>query len=491
MPTGVAGLDAILSGGLPTHRFFLVQGSPGSGKTTLAMQFLLEGKRQGERCLYVTLSESEDEILGVAHSHGWDLSGIKIFDLSVIEHHLSDEEENSLFNPADVELKEALEPLLAEIEALRPQRVAFDSLSEMRMLASNPLRYRQRILALKQRLARCGCTSLFLDDRTSDPHGDLQLQSLAHGVLEIEQWSPSYGAERRRLRVLKMRGVRFIGGYHDVAIHTGGATVFPRLAVVPSDAAVATAAERLPSSNVAIDKLLGGGPARGTSTLVVGPAGSGKSNLVTLYAVAAASRGERVAFFTFEETRVQFCRRAEGIGLDVNKHLQSGRLSIRQIDPAEISPSEFGNLLRDAVEGENARVVVIDSLNGYLNSMPEEKALALQMHELLTYLSLRGVATFLLLAQHGLVGTTMTSPIDVSYVADNVIMTRYFEAAGRVRKALSVVKNRAGAHESTIRELMISDKGIEVGPPLADFEGVLSGIPRWIGEQRDLMKGDG
>ena len=485
VPTGVAGLDNILGGGLPAHRFFLVQGAPGSGKTTLAMQFLLEGVRAGESCLYVTMSESEDEIFGVARSHGWDLSKIKIFDLSVLEHHLRDEEENSLFNPADVELKEAMQPLMAEIEKHRPQRIAFDSLSEMRMLASNPLRYRQRILALKQVLARSGTTSLFLDDRTSDPNGDLQLQSLAHGVIELEQWTPSYGSDRRKLRVVKLRGVRFIGGFHDVTIERGGAVVYPRL--VAADHAVKVSPERLPSSNSELDALMGGGPARGTSSLIVGPAGSGKSNLVTLYTVAAAARGERVAVFTFEETSVQFCRRSEGVGLHVQEHIDSGRLSVRQIDPAEISPSEFAHAVRTVVEDQGARVVVLDSLNGYLNAMAEEKQLALQMHELLTYLCLRGVATFLVMAQHGLVGATMVSPIDVSYVADNVIMTRYFEAGGRVRKALSVVKNRAGAHESTIRELHVTSTGLDLGPPLIGFRGVLTGVPAWVGEEAELL----
>lgn len=484
MPTGVPGLDKILRGGFPARRLFLVQGQPGSGKTTLALQFLLEGVRQGERCLYVTLSESEEEIQDVARSHGWSLEGIVIYDLSLVEHQLSEAEENSLFHPAEVDLHETTQPVLDQIAEQKPVRVVFDSLSELRMLAVHPLRYRRRILALKQHLAKHGCTTLFLDDGTSDPNGDLQLQSLAHGVIEVDQKAPEYGRERRQLRVLKMRGVAFIGGHHDLSIEKGGAVVYPRL--IAAEHHTAFSPELVKSSLASLDSLVGGGPPRGTSTLIVGPAGAGKSMLMSLYAFAAAERGERAAVFAFEESQIQFVTRSIGLGLDAERHLDSGRVTFKQINSAELSPSEFAHLVRSAVE-EGARVVGIDSLNGYLNAMPAENALALQMHELLMYLNHQGVATFLVMAQHGLVAATMKAPVDVSYIADNVLMLRYFEAGGRVRKALSVVKKRSGPHETAIRELLLTPGQIEVGPPLEEFDGVLTGVPSYLGSSKRLL----
>ncbi len=485
LSSGITGLDEILGGGYPSHRLCLVQGSPGSGKTTIGLQFLLDGVKNGETCLYVTLSETEEEIVAVAASHGWSLEGVHVFDLSVIESNLELGAENSLFNPADVELEEATEPLLARIAALKPDRVVFDSLSEMRMLAAHPLRYRRRILGLKQHLARLGSTALFLDDRTSDPKGDLQLQSLAHGVIELDQRAPSYGPDRRQLRIVKMRGVRYAAGFHDVAIERGGAIVYPRL--TGAKPVVKWKPEPLPSGRPALDALMGGGPGRGTSTLVVGPAGVGKSMLVSLYAAAAAERGEPSALFSFEESLAQFTTRSAGIGIDVAKHLASGLVRFEHIDPAELSPSGFVSKIRKAVEDDGVRVVGIDSLNGYLNAMSEEKALALQLHDLLSYLGDRGVATFMVVTQHGIVGSDMSTPIDVSYVADNVILMRYFEAGGRVKKALSVVKNRSGAHEPTIRELVVTPGQVEIGPPLASFRGVLTGVPVFIGDGDGLL----
>ncbi len=488
MPSGIPGLDTILRGGLPKHRLLLVQGPPGSGKTTLALQFLMEGVRRGERCLYVTLSESEEEIHGVAASHGWTFDGIDVYDLSLIEHQLRDDEENSLFHPAEVELHETTQPVLEVIAEQKPARVVFDSLSELRMLAVHPLRYRRRVLALKQHLAKHGCTTMFLDDGTSDPKGDLQLQSLAHGVLEVDQRLPSYGRERRHLRVLKMRGVDFLGGCHDLAILRGGAVVYPRL-VAAEHKVEFDHDEVVPSGVPALDALMGGGPPRGTSTLIVGPAGSGKSTLVSLYAHAAAERGERAALFSFEESKEIFLARSRSLGLDVAKHCKSGLITYQQIDPAELSPTEFACQVQSVVEREGARIVAIDSLNGYLNAMPDETSLMLQLNELLTTLNQLGAATFLVMAQHGLVGTAMVAPVDVSYVADNVLMTRYFEAGGRVRKALSVIKKRSGAHESTIRELLLSSAGVTVGAALQDFRGVLTGIPVFEGDRKDLMEG--
>lgn len=488
LATGVPGLDEVLRGGLPARRLFLVQGAPGSGKTTIALQFLLEGVRRGERCLYVTLSESEEEIGDVAASHGWTFTGIDVHDLSAIEHQLHQDAENTVFHPAEVELHETTRPVLAAIAERKPKRVVFDSLSELRMLAVNPLRYRRRILALKQHLALHGCTTLFLDDGTSDPSGDLQLQSLAHGVIEVEQRAPVYGRERRQLRVVKMRGVKFVGGYHDFAIERGGARVFPRL-VAAEHGARFDEAELVQSGLPALDALLGGGPARGTSTLVVGPAGSGKSMIVTQYAHAAAARGERVAMFLFEESRAVFLARARGLGVPMDGFVDDGTVIVRQVDPAEMSPSEFVQLVRAVVEQDGARCVVIDSLNGYLNAMPEERFLALQLHELLSYLGLRGVATFLVMVQHGIFGTNMHAPVDVSYVADNVVLLRFFEAGGSMRKALSVVKKRTGKHESTIRMLETADGALVVGPPLTDFHGVLTGVPVYTGAAPSLVKG--
>lgn len=487
-PTGINGLDTVLRGGLPSRRLFLVQGQPGSGKTTLALQFLLEGVRRGEGCLYVTLSESEEEIQGVAASHGWSLDGIVIYDLSLVEHQLREGEENSLFHPGEVELQETTQPVLEQIASQRPVRVVFDSLSELRMLAVHPLRYRRRILSLKQHLAKHGCTTLFLDDGTSDPKGDLQLQSLAHGVIELEQRAPAYGKERRQLRVLKMRGVNIAGGHHDFAIEKGGAVVYPRLTA--SEHHSEFKPEAVSSGLAPLDALVGGGLARGTSTLLIGPAGAGKSLLMSLYAFAAAERGERAAIFAFEESLKSFVTRSRGLGLDADRHLDSGRLTFQQINPAELSPSEFAHLVRQTVEEDGARVIGIDSLNGYLNAMPAEKALALQMHELLTYLNQQGATTFLVMAQHGLVGSTMNSPVDVSYIADNVLMLRYFEAGGRVRKALSVVKKRSGPHESAIRELLLTPGQIEVGPSLDEFSGVLTGVPSYQGSAKRLLQED-
>jgi circadian clock protein KaiC len=480
--TGVPGLDDVLRGGLPVQRLFLIQGAPGSGKTTIALQFLLEGVRRGERCLYVTLSESEEEIEGVAASHGWSFDGIDVYDLSAIEHQLEQDAENTIFHPAEVELHETTRPVLETIAARKPQRVVFDSLSELRMLAVNPLRYRRRILALKQHLAAHGCTTLFLDDGTSDPTGDLQLQSLAHGVIEVEQRAPVYGRERRQLRIVKMRGVKFVGGYHDFAIERGGARVFARL-VAAEHSARFDENELVKSGLPELDALLGGGPTRGTSTLVVGPAGSGKSMIVTQYAHAAAMRGEKVAMFLFEESRAVFLSRARGLGLGMEQLVERGQVVVRQIDPAEMSPSEFVQLVRAAVEDEGARCVVIDSLNGYLNAMPEERFLTLQLHELLSYLGLRGVATFLVMVQHGIFGSQMAAPVDVSYVADNVLLLRFFEANGRMRKALSVVKKRTGNHEATIRALDLSNGALKVGAPLEEFHGVLTGVPVYTGDK--------
>lgn len=470
--TGIPGFDDVLTGGFTRSRVYLIQGDPGVGKTTLGLQFLLDGAAQGEAGLYLTLSETKSELYAVAGSHGWDLDTINIFEFAAADE-LHSQVESTIFHPSEMELGEAMERLLAQVEKVKPRRVVIDSLSEIRMLAQNPLRYRRQILGMKHYFSSRDCTVLLLDDRNLE-NGDTQLLTLAHGVVMLEQLSPLYGAERRRMRVSKFRGVKFRGGYHDFAIRTGGIVVFPRL--VAAEHRTPFHPEKLESGLPAIDALLGGGIDRGTSTLLTGPAGSGKSALAVQFAVAAARRGENVDMFIFDESRGTLYARSEALKMDLQTHIDSGRFKLHQIDPAEIPPGEFAQLIRDAVEQRNVSVLVIDSLNGYLNAMPEERFLTIQMHELLTYLGHQGVATILVVAQHGIVGANMLTPVDVSYLADTVVLLRYYELAGQIRKAISVVKKRSGAHERTIRPLNLED-GIDVGPPLTEFRGVLSGTP--------------
>jgi circadian clock protein KaiC len=481
--TGIAGLDDVLCGGLPRNRIYLVQGDPGVGKTTLALQFLLEGLRAAEPCLYVTLSESHEEIEAVAHSHGWDITKLHVYELSAAEQSQHAEAENTLFVSSEVELHEATNTLLETIERVKPARVVIDSLSELRLLAQSPLRYRRQILSLKEYFVGRSCTALFLDDRTIEQN-DQQLQSLAHGVIALHSLAPEYGADRRRLRVVKLRGVQFRGGFHDFVIRHGGVTVFPRL--VAAEHHGQFTAEVIRSGNAALDDLLGGGIDRGTSTLILGPAGAGKSALASCYGSAAADRGEHVAMFLFDESIATMCHRSRALGMRIEEHIASERIMARQVDPAEMSPGELAMHVRHEVEARDARVVVIDSLNGYLTSMPEERFLTIQMHEMLSYLAQKGVATLLLLAQHGLVGS-MSSPVDLSYLADTLLMLRYFEAEGAVLKAISVLKKRAGAHENTIRQFTLGAGGVTVGAPLSGFHGVLTGVPRFIGDSEALV----
>ncbi len=478
MQTGNAGLDRVLEGGFPANRLYLVEGDPGTGKTTLALQFLLEGARRGEPVLYVTLSETKEELTEVADSHGWSLDGIHIYELVPAEESLKTESQYTIFHPSEVELGDTTNAILEEVERIQPRRVVFDSLSEMRLLARDPLRYRRQILALKQFFAGRQCTVLLLDDRTST-EGDLQVQSIAHGVLMLEHLAIDYGGERRRLRVVKLRGSRFRGGFHDFNIQTGGIEVFPRL--VAAEHRREFAQESISSSVPELDALLGGGLDRGTSTLIMGPAGSGKSSIAAQFVACAARRGELAAVFVFDEGVNIHLARAAGLGIDMREGVKSGRIRIQQIDPAELSPGEFAHRVQQVVERDGARVVVIDSLNGYLQAMPDERFLTAQMHELLTYLNQQGVVTMLVMAQHGFLGAQMASPVDVSYLADTVMLLRYFEAGGAVRRAISVVKKRTGYHEDTIRELRLSSKGIQVGEPLTDFHGVLTGVPVYLG----------
>jgi circadian clock protein KaiC len=471
--TGIDGLDDILGGGLPRNRIHLVEGDPGTGKTTLALQFLLEGVRLGEAGLYVTLSETKEELIAVARSHGWSLDALTICELTVPEDTLKPESQYTLFHPSEVELGETTKSVLDEVERVQPVRLVFDSLSEMRLLARDPLRFRRQILALKQFFIGRQCTVVLLDDRASE------VTSLATGVIVLEHLAPIYGAERRRLRVQKMRGTKFRGGYHDFMIRTGGLQIFPRL--VAAEHRHTLAPSPLSSGIPALDALLGGGLDRGTSTLLMGPAGVGKSSVASHYAAAAADRGERAAMFIFDESRAVLLARARGLGMSLADHVESGRIVLRQVDPAELSPGEFVSTVREVVEHDKPSVVVIDSLNGYLNAMPEEQFLTLQLHELLAYLAHHEIVTIFVVAQHGLVGTGMQTVVDVSYLADSVLIFRYFEAEGTVRQAMSVLKKRTGHHERTIRELFLTPGVIKVGAPLHDFEGVLTGVPRQRG----------
>jgi circadian clock protein KaiC len=486
VPTGTSGLDDVLGGGLPARRMYLFQGDPGVGKTTLALRFLVSGAERGERVLYVTLSETREELQAVARAHGWSLERVHVFEMSAAEAGPSESEENTLYTPAEVELGERVQKLLDEVDNVAPTRVVIDSCSELRLLAQNPLRFRRQLLALKEQLVRRNCTIILLENPTSNG-GDPLLQSLVHGVVVMEQLAPLYGAERRRMRVVKLREVKFRGGFHDMVIRTGGVVVFPRL--VAADHHEPFEAEPVKSGVAALDALLGGGLDRGTSALLVGPTGSGKSTIAVQYVIAAAERGEHAAYFTFDESLATLHARATQLNLPLTRQIESGRVSVQQIDPAELAPGEFVSVIREAVEQRDAKIVVIDSLNGYLQAMPEERYLQAQLHEQLSYLRQRGVLTFLLMAQHGFVGN-MEGPFDVSYLADTVLVTRYFEAAGRVRKAISVLKKRTGTHEDTIRELAVTEKlGLRVGEPLSNFRGVLTGVPEYEpGELRELLK---
>jgi circadian clock protein KaiC len=472
--TGIPGLDSILCGGLTVRRLYLVEGVPGSGKTTLALQFLMDGVRRGEEVLYVTLSESSEELVSVAASHGWSLDGVSVYELAGSEGALSGEDQYTMFHPSEVELGETTRAILSEVERILPTRVVFDSLSELRLLAGNALRYRRQILALKQYFAGRNCTVLLLDDMTNVEH-DLQVQSIAHAVVRLDQVNPEFGVERRRLRVVKYRGVAFRGGFHDYIIAHGGLVVFPSL--IANEHRTETELEPMSSGIQELDTLLGGGIERGTSTLITGAAGTGKSSLAMLFAWAAAERGERAALFIFEESAVTLLTRAAALGMDLRPHITSGLVTVQQVDPAEFSPGELVHRIRSAVETRGARVVCIDSLNGYLNAMPGEQFLILQLHELLTYLGQAGVATLLMSVHRGVLGSHMQGSIDASYLADNVIQMRYFELRGEVRQAISVIKKRGGGHERTIREFSMKRGGIHVGPVLRDFRGILTGVP--------------
>ncbi len=474
--TGIPGLDDILGGGLTADRLYLLEGTPGTGKTTLSVQFLRDGAARGERGLYVTLSETADELRAAAATHGWSLDAIEVYEL-VSELGLDPDSEQSILHPSEVELGETVKEVIGRVDDFEPARVVFDSLSELRLLANNPLRYRRQILALKQFFAKRRCTVLMLDDRTSEP-SDQQLHSIAHGVISLEQAPREFGAERRRLRIPKMRGIKFRGGYHDFVLATGGLTVFPRLVAAEHRATFyATAAS---TGSVELDLLLGGGLVPGTNTLFIGPSGVGKTTTSVRCMVAALERGERATYFLFDEGLVTLLARSAALGMDLRPHIESGRLTVTQVDPAELAPGEFAWKVRAAVEERASSFIVLDSLNAYLHAMPDEQFLILQMHELITYLNHQGVTTLLVLGQHGIVGD-VRSDIDLSYLSDGILLFRFFEANGEVRSAMSVVKSRVNAHERTIREFRLTGAGLQVGEALRDFRGVLTGLTSYSG----------
>jgi circadian clock protein KaiC len=484
--TGIAGLDEILNGGLPRRHLYLIDGSPGTGKTTLGLQFLLEGAKQGEKGLYVTLSESEEELRLVADSHGWDLAGIEIFQLASDQPEHADEG-YTLFHPAEVELQQTIDTVLARVEELNPGRVVFDSLSEMRLLAREPLRFRRQILAMKQFFSGRNSTVLLLDDKTS-PEGDLQLHSLAHGVIVLEHISLEYGSERRRLQVTKIRGATFRGGYHDFRITRGGLKVYPRILHDTPNGDFTQ--QTLRSGSQRLDDLLGGGITCGTSMLITGAAGTGKSVLCSQYASAALARGEKVLFYLFDERYSTFRLRTNALGLTIDNAVDSGQLRIQQVEPTDLSPGEFASQVVGFVEEQKVTLVVIDSINGYMQSMPEERLLPIQVHELLSFLSNNGVTSIMTLVQHGIFGHPVQEDAEVSYLADTVVLMRYFEVNGAVRQAISVVKKRSGNHERMIREFRVGRGGLLVGDPLSQFQGVLTGVPRYVGSLTPLMSPD-
>ncbi|EHK68723.1 circadian oscillation regulator KaiC-like protein [Pseudomonas psychrotolerans L19] len=484
--TGNAGLDQVLRGGLPKDRLYLLEGTPGSGKTTLGLQFLFEGVRQGESVLYITLSETSEELRCVAESHGWSLDGVHLFELSAADAVLGGAQEQTILHPWESELGDTIELIQARVDELQPRRLVFDSLSEMRLLAQDPLRYRRQVLALKQFFAGRGLTVLLVDDLTaSGGERDNHLHSLCHGVLTLERLTLDFGAARRRLQIQKLRGVDFIAGYHDFVLRRGGLEIYPRM--IAAGRYQDFVGQPVPSNIADMDALLHGGPLRGTSTLITGPAGTGKTTLALQYVTAACARGERCAVYEFDERIGTLLKRAESMGMPLHRYIDEGLLVVHQIDPAELSPGEFAWRVRRDVDENDCRLLVMDSLNGYLAAMPQEQHLILQMHELLSYLSQSGVVIFLINPQHGLVGT-MTSSLDISYIADTVVLIRFFEAQGRLRKAISILKHRGGGHEDAIRELRIDTRGIRVGQPLVDFRGVLTGTPEYFGAKQPLME---
>ena len=476
---GISGLDDVLGGGLIPGRLYLVEGSPGAGKTTMALQFLMEGARLGETVLYVTLSENAAELQGVAVSHGWNLTNVHMREMLPAQDTLLPEEQYTMFHPSEVELSETTLRILKDVEELQPSRVVFDSLSELRLLSGTSLRHRRQILALKQFFSSRRCTVMLLDDLSGEREHH-QVRSIAHAVVRLEQSHSDYGSSRRRLVVVKYRGKQFRDGFHDYKILRGGLHVFPRL--IASEHTHPVVHERVASGIEALDQLLGGGIEKGTSTLFVGAPGTGKSTVAMQFAIAAARRGECAALFIFDESINTLCTRGAGMGMDLRSFIDSGHIRVKQVDPGELSPGELVHEIREAVITHCATVLVIDSLNGYLNAIPDERFLIVQLHELLTFLGQAGVATLLVGAHQGLIGAHMQAPVDASYLADAVVLLRYFEFKGEVCQAISVMKKRGGAHERTIRAFSMDASGLHIGEPLRRFRGILTGVPTTVDE---------
>jgi circadian clock protein KaiC len=482
--TGIAGFDEVLGGGLPQGHLYLLEGESGAGKTTVGLQFLKEGREHGEATLWISLSETQHELRQIAESHGWSLEGVELCNPMTAKRAVHPDEQYSFFSPADVELEDIRTAIVEAVERIKPSRVVFDPFSDIRHLARDVLRYRRYVLYLREFFTMQNCTVLLMQEMTRGTPGDLQAEALVHGYMTLHQDSPEYGGQRRRLRVHKMRGIAFRGGFHDLSIETGGIDVFPRLIAAQH---AGDAPEEIVTSGVeALDHLLGGGIERGSSVLIMGTAGVGKSTLATQYAMTMGERGEKAAIFIFDETTRTFRARSQKLGLDLEPGIDAGTVSVRQIDSAEVSPGQFSHMVMRAVDKEGAKLVVIDSISGYLSAMPEERFLFAHLHELLTYLGHRNIVTILTLAQHGLLGERVESPADISYLADTVVLIRYFEALGAIRRAISVVKKRTGPHERYVREMTITDDGVQIGEPLRQFSGVLSGRPSFSGELGQL-----
>jgi circadian clock protein KaiC len=482
--TGIPGFDEVLGGGLPQGHLYLIEGESGAGKTTVGLEFLKEGRRVGEATLWISLSETENELRQIAESHGWSLEGIELCNPMSTKRAAHPDEQYSFFSPADVELEDIRAAIVAAVERVKPTRVVFDPFSDIRHLARDVLRYRRYVLYLREFFTQQHCTVLLMQEMTRGTPGDLQAEALVHGYMTLHQDSPEYGGQRRRLRVHKMRGIAFRGGYHDFSIETGGIDIFPRL--IAAEHAADEPEEVVPSGVEALDHLLGGGIERGSSLLIMGTAGVGKSTLATQFAATMSKQGEKVAIFVFDETTRTFRTRSQKLGLELDPAIAAGTITLRQIDSAEVSPGQFAHIVMRAVDHDGAKLVIIDSISGYLGAMPEERFLFTHLHELLTSLSHRNVLTILTLAQHGLLGERVESPADISYLADSVVLIRYFEAFGAIRRAISVVKKRTGRHEPYVREMKIADNGVQIGEPLRQFSGVLSGRPAFSGDLDQL-----
>ena len=483
--TGIPGLDQLMRGGYPLRRMHLIEGAPGTGKTTLALQFLLAAKERGERTLYIALSETADELAAVAESHGWSLDGIATYQPEPVPNRAADE--YTLYHPAEVELGDLTKTLLERADQVQPACVVLDSLSELRLLARDPLRYRRQVLGLKEFFASRGCTALILDDHSMGDE-DLQLRSIAHGVVSLEHLPFEYGLARRRLRIVKMRALAVTEGFHDFVISRGGLTVYPQL--IPEPTGARNGDQPIYSGLAQLDALLGGGLTWGTTTLFIGPAGVGKSTVAAQYLCGAANPGARAAVFLFDERLKTFVARCDSLGMRMSERIASGHLLPRQIDPGVTSPGEFSHMVRRLVDEQGVRLIGIDTLNGYMNAIPTTDAPIVRMHELLSFLNEREVATLIVLAQHGTVGASMPTPVDLSYLADAIVLFRFFEAAGQIRKAISVVKKRTGVHETTIRQLILGPQGVQVGEPLTEFHGILTGVPQYTGLVKPLLSDD-